>query len=341
MLSLLQKLKSNTFNKNDLIKALSLNTDEASLLFELSDKIRQEYCGEKIQIRGLLEISNICARNCNYCGVRADNKLIKRYKIPIEEIYSLALDMDKQGVKTLVMQAGESKAHNPTDLANLIREIKSHTDMAVSLSLGEHSFETYKLWKEAGADRYLLRHETANKEHYKYLHPDAVLDTRLECLNNLKKLGYQTGVGCMVGSPGQKVEYLAEDLEFIRDFKPHMVGIGPYVMHEHTPFKGEPNGDVFLTLKMLALVRIITKKALLPATTALATIGNEGYKKGLSVGCDVIMVNMTPQKYKELYEIYPGKKCISENTHIILSEIKKLIISCNRQVSADRGNARK
>ena len=238
------------------------------------------------------------------------------------------------------MQGGESKTYNPFDLADLIREIKSNTDMAVTLSLGEHSFETYKLWKEAGANRYLLRHETANKEHYKYLHPDGVLDTRLECLRNLKKLGYQTGVGCMVGSPGQKTEYLAEDLEFIRDFKPEMVGIGPYVMHEHTPFKGEPNGDVFLTLKMLALVRIITKTALMPATTALATIGNEGYKKGLSVGCDVIMINFTPQKYKILYEIYPGKKCISENTDTILSTIKDLIISCNRQVSIDQGHAR-
>ena len=340
MKKLLDKIKSNNYDKNDLIQALSLKEDEASLLFECSNKIREEYCGNAVQIRGLLEISNICSRNCNYCGVRANNIKIKRYKIPTEEIYSLAIDMDKKGIKTLVMQGGESATYPPNELADLIKEIKSNTDMAVTLSLGEHSYETYKLWKEAGADRYLLRHETANSEHYRFLHPDGILETRMECLKKLKTIGYQTGVGCMVGSPGQKLEYLAEDLEFIKSFKPEMVGIGPYIMHEDTPFKGELNGDVFLTLKMLALVRIITKKALMPATTALATIGNEGYKKGLSVGCDVIMINFTPQKYKELYKIYPGKKCISENYDTILAETKNLIISCNRTVSTDKGHAR-
>ena len=303
MTELVKKCYDGKLNKNDYLKALSLKENEASLLFECADNIRKQYCGENVQIRGLLEISNICRRNCNYCGVRANNIKIKRYKMPLDEIYSVALVMDKKGYKTIVMQSGEGNIYNANEFAELIKNIKSNTDMAVTLSLGEHSFEKYKLWKEAGADRYLLRHETANKEHYKYLHPDGVLDTRIECLNNLKKLGYQTGVGGMVGSPKQSFDNLCEDLEFIKNFKPHMVGIGPYIMHKDTPFKNEKNGDVFLTLKMLALVRIIAKNTLMPATTALATIGNEGYKKGLSVGCNVIMINNTPNKYRNLYEI--------------------------------------
>lgn len=338
---LLENLLSEKLNKQDIIGALCLNEHEALPLFELSDIIRKNYCGDSVHIRGLLEISNICRRNCNYCGVRRDNNSVIRYKMPIDEIYKTVLNMNELGYKTVVMQSGESNVYNCDEMADLIRNIKKNTNMAVTLSFGEHPYEYYRKWKEAGADRYLLRHETANKDHYKFLHPDGVLDTRLKCLDYLKKLGYQTGVGCMVGSPGQTLDYLAEDVMFVKQFQPDMVGIGPYIMHNQTPFKGKENGSVFMTLKMLAIVRIITKNALMPATTALASIGNDGFLQGLKVGCDVIMINCTPEKYKKLYEIYPNKHCIKENPQTILSDIKDLIKSAGRKVGGDLGNSKK
>lgn len=336
-MNIIQQFQEN-LNKETLLRALSLNRDEAQVLFEYSNKVREEYCGNLVHIRGLVEINNICKRNCNYCGVRAFNSDLERYKMSFEEIYNTALEIYKNNIKTIVMQGGENNLYSNSEFCDLIKEIKSNTNLAVTLSLGEHSYNTYKKWKEAGADRYLLRHETANREHYKYLHPDGILDTRIECLNNLKELGYQTGCGCMIGSPKQTLENLVEDLEFIKDFKPEMCGVGPYIMHDKTPFKGEKNGDVFLTLKFLALVRIITKNTLMPATTALGSIGNDGYVEGLKVGCNVIMINFTPQKYKELYEIYPNKRCVKENKETIINEIKNIIVDCGRNVSNDRGD---
>ncbi|MBQ0105756.1 MAG: [FeFe] hydrogenase H-cluster radical SAM maturase HydE, partial [Armatimonadetes bacterium] len=310
-------LFSDNLTKEDIISALCLNDHEAISLFELSDNIRKEYCGDDVQIRGLVEISNICSRNCNYCGIRKDNRNVKRYRMSVDDIFSTATEMNRQGYRTIVMQSGESKTYSAEEIAILISRIKENCNMSVTLSLGEHSYNDYKLWKEAGADRYLLRHETANKNHYSFLHPDGKLETRLECLNYLKELGYQVGMGCMVGSPGQTLENLAEDVLLIKKFNPDMIGIGPYIMHKDTPFNGKANGSVFLTLKMLATVRIVSKKALMPATTALASIGNEGFAQGLRVGCDVIMINRTPQKYKCLYEIYPDEHCIAENNDTI------------------------
>lgn len=330
MKDFINKCYENKLNNDDIVKALSFEEDNAKILFDIGNKIREIYCGDTVHIRGLVEISNICGRNCKYCGLRRDNSNLKRYKMPIEEIYDLALKMDQENYKTIVMQSGESEAYNKYDFADLIKSIKKNTSMKVTLSLGEKSFETYELWKRAGADRYLLRHETCDSDHYKYLHNEGTLEERIKSLYNLSKLGYETGCGFMVGSPNQKIEYILKDLNFIKEFKPKMVGIGPYIMHKDTPFAGEKNGNIFLTLKILSLVRIITRNAYMPATTALASVGENGYREGLKVGCNVIMVNNTPEKYKALYEIYPNKKCVSENTNTILHEIKNLIKDCGR-----------
>lgn len=335
-----ENLLNDNLRKEDILSALCSEEYEAQFLFDLSDRIRKEYCGNKVQIRGLLEISNICGRNCRYCGVRRDNKNLPRYKMSLEEIYDTVLEMKDLGYRTAVMQSGESSVYSPFDMADLIRNIKKNTDMAVTLSFGEHSYENYKLWKEAGADRYLLRHETADNGHYAFLHSEGTLKERLECIKNLKDLGYQTGMGFMVGSPGQTLENIADDILLLKKYRPHMIGIGPYISHKETPFAGYENGSVFLTLKCLAIVRTVSKNALMPATTALASAGSDGFGKGLKAGCDVIMINCTPEKYRKLYEIYPNKHCIKENPGTILWEIKNLILSCGREISLDRGDAK-
>lgn len=345
MIDFLEKvLEDDTYvlTRDDIVQVLSLDTSIIMKdLCYVSDIIRQRYCGDDVQIRALLEISNICFRNCNYCGVRRDNTLVNRYKMSIDEILESAYGLSKIGFKTLVMQAGESNAHKSEELAYVIKTIKSNFDMAVTLSLGEHPFEVYKQWKEAGADRYLLRHETANDRLYSYLHPDAVLQTRMDALNSLKELGYQVGAGFMVGSPTQSVSDLADDIEFIRDFQPDMVGIGPFIPHCDTPFKDEKAGGSMDTIRAVALVRIVTKNALLPSTTALATILKDGQKAGLMAGCDVVMINFTPLKYKLLYEIYPDKKCMTEDPNTIIEKTTDMIKSIGRNVSNDRGHSRK
>ena len=213
--------------------------------------------------------------------------------------------------------------------------------MAITLSLGERTYEEYKLWKEAGADRYLLRHEAANRELYEKLHPDSSYDNRIQCLKWLRELGYQTGAGCMVGCPGQTIEHLADDIEFIQNFQPDMVGIGPFISHPQTPYADEKTGTVDLTLKMVALARIVTKDALLPATTAIGSIDEVGREKALEAGADVMMPNYTPLKYRVFYEIYPNKRCINEEPEHCSSCMKARIMSTGRTISEDCGHSKK
>jgi len=335
-------INNGNLSRKEILYGLNLHLQEdMEELKEISNNIREKYCGSDVQIRALLEISNICARNCNYCGVRQSNSKIHRYKMTPEEIINTAINLHKMGFKTIVMQSGESKAYVNKEIAFIIEKIKSLTKIAITLSLGEHSFDTYKMWKEAGADRYLLRHETANEKLYSYLHPDGTLQNRIKCLYDLKELGYQVGAGCMVGSPTQSYEEMADDLEFIRDFKPDMIGIGPFISHEDTPFKEFKVGTLEDTLKMIALARIISRDALLPSTTALASISQNGQKQGLETACDVVMVNFTPLKYKLLYEIYPNKKCMTEDINSIINNTKNMIFSINRTISTDYGHSKK
>jgi len=257
------------------------------------------------------------------------------------EIVDLAVHLYKKDLMTIVLQSGEDPYYTGEMIADIVRRIKARTGMAVTLCVGERPYEDYKLWKEAGADRYLLRHEAANRELYESLHPDSSYDNRINCLRMLRELGYQAGAGCMVGAPGQTVEHLADDIEFYRDFQPDMAGIGPYIPHPDTPLAGSSTGTVQMTLKMVALARIVTRNALLPATTAIGSIEELGREMALQAGADVVMPNYTPLKYREHYEIYPNKRCITEDPEHCHGCMKMRITAVGRTVSTDQGHSRK
>ncbi|MFQ3549033.1 MAG: [FeFe] hydrogenase H-cluster radical SAM maturase HydE [Armatimonadota bacterium] len=334
-------INTGDLNREEILELLKLPSHEVPMLIKAGDEVRRRYCGDEVHIRALVEFSNVCSRNCNYCGLRSHNSKIKRYEMPPEEIVELAVQLDKKGLKTIVLQSGENPHYTAEIIADIIRKIKDKTDMAITLCVGERPYDDYKLWKEAGADRYLLRHETANKEHYEKLHPDSKFEDRMQCLYWLKEIGFQTGVGCMVGSPYQTYDCLADDLEFIKSFEPDMIGIGPYISHPDTPFTGFENGTVEMTLKMVALARIISRTALLPATTAIGSIDELGREKALEAGADVVMPNYTPLKYRENYEIYPNKRCINEDPIHCHGCMQNRILSVGRVVSKEKGHSRK
>ena len=335
-------ITSGDLTRAEIITLLSLESEgDVQRLLDAGDAVRREYCGDDVHIRGLIEFSNCCSRKCNYCGLRAQNPNVKRYRIPLDEIVALAVELANQGMRTVVLQSGEDPYYTGEMIADIVRRIKSQADIAITLSAGERDFADYKLWKEAGADRYLSRHETANPEHYRFMHPDSDLQHRLECANELKKLGFQVGIGCMVGSPGQTIDTMADDIELMRDFQPDMVGIGPFIANEDTPFADYPSGSVQTTLKMVALARIVTRNALLPATTAIGSIDEYGRELALKAGADVVMPNYTPLEYRIHYEIYPNKRCITEDPKLCAGCLKGRITSVGRTVSSGHGHTRK
>lgn len=340
--SLIDKcIATGDLTRDEIVFLLGLEREEdVARLIAAGDAVRRACCGDEVHIRALIEFSNICARNCNYCGLRAANRSVRRYRMSPDEIVDLAVHLNGKGLRTVVLQSGEDPYYTGEIVADTVRGIKSTTDMAITLCLGERPREDYELWKEAGADRYLLRHETANRELYKHLHPDSDFDNRMRCLRWLRELGFQVGAGCMVGSPGQTVEHMADDIEFLRDFRPDMAGIGPYIPHPDTPFAGSEPGTVEMTLKMVALARIVTRVALLPATTAIGSIDEMGREKALEAGADVVMPNYTPLKYRENYEIYPNKRCISEDPEHCHSCMRLRIQAVGRTVSEGHGHAR-
>lgn len=329
-------------SREEILLLLSLD-DEADVraVLNAGDAVRRANCGDAVQIRALVEFSNVCARHCNYCGLRAPNKNVDRYRMAPEEIIELAGELNAKGLKTIVLQSGEDPHYTGEMIASIIRGIKSSTDMAITLCVGERPDGDYRMWKEAGADRYLLRHETASRQLFKQLHPDADYDQRMRCLHVLRELGFQVGAGCMVGCPGQTVEHLADDIEFYRDFQPDMAGIGPYIPHPDTPFAEGETGTLQLTLKMVALTRIVTRNALLPATTAIGSIEELGREMALEAGADVVMPNYTLLKYRVHYEIYPNKRCITEDPSVCDSCMRMRILSVGRTVSTDQGHSRK
>lgn len=269
---LIDKLNKNHILEKEEYLYLIKNRDISSeYLFEKARNTRNKIYGKKIYIRGLIEFTNYCKNNCLYCGIRRDNKNAERYRLSKEDILYCTNMGYNLGFRTFVLQGGEDPYYSDEIMCDIVKNIKEkHPDCAITLSLGERSFDSYKKLKEAGADRYLLRHETATKSHYEKIHPkDMCFDNRIECLNNLKKIGYQVGAGFMVGSPFQTEENLAEELIFLKKLNPEMCGIGPFVSHKDTPFKNEKNGTVELTLFMLGLIRLTLPNVLLPATTAL------------------------------------------------------------------------
>ncbi len=326
----------------EIIELLSLQ-DEADIdrLIATASAVRQELCGDDVHVRGLIEFSNVCRKSCNYCGLRAPNSKVTRYRMSPDEIVETALNLAKKDIHTVVLQSGEDPHYSGEMIADIVRRIKAGADMAITLCVGERPYEDYKLWKEAGADRYLLRHETASRELFKKLHPDTDFDARMQCLRWLRELGYQTGAGCMVGMPGQTIENMADDIEFFRDFQPDMAGIGPFIPHPETPYAECPTGTVQMTLKMVALARIVTRDALLPATTAIGSIEELGREMALEAGADVVMPNYTPLKYRENYEIYPNKRCISEDPELCHGCMRMRIESIGRVVSTTAGHSRK
>ncbi len=319
--------KVNDASDEDLIWLIdNIDLDGRKYLFEKARKLREKYYGKKVYLRGLIEFTNYCKRECRYCGINAYNKKAVRYRLSKEEILASCEKGNKLGYKTFVLQGGEDPYFKDEIMLDLVKEIKSRfSDSALTLSIGERSFESYKKLRQAGADRFLLRHESANEKIYKTLHPKSEFSSRKKCLENLKKLSYQTGAGFMVGLPEYKSSDYVKDLRFIKTLQPEMVGIGPYLSHKDTSMKDCKSGDLETTLLMLALVRLLLPKVLLPATTALSTVSKEGRKAGLDVGCNVIMPNLSPQKYRKEYSLYNNKKSSgSESAQELLLIIREI-----------------
>ncbi|MBR0141536.1 MAG: [Ruminococcus sp.] len=342
MLSLVEKLyETHDLTDEELINLIKSEDSEVSeFLREKADETRQKYYGKKVFLRGLIEISSFCKNNCLYCGIRRDNKNAERYRLSREDILSCCENGYELGFRTFVMQGGEDAYYNDEFMCGIIREIKNkYPDCAVTLSLGERSNQSYKRMKEAGADRYLLRHETADVELYKKLHPNNMsLENRKKCLFNLKKLGYQVGAGFMVGAPFQTVENLVSDLRFMQHLQPQMIGIGPFIPHHDTPFKDEKQGTLELTLRLLGIIRLMFPKILLPATTALGTISPTGREMGLKTGCNVIMPNLSPVKFRKKYELYDNKICTGEEAAECKGCLQRRVQSAGYEIVSEKGD---
>ncbi len=300
-------------------------------LYEKAREKRSNYYSNDVYLRGLIEISNYCKKNCFYCGIRGGNKDVVRYRLTKEQILNCAKKSYEKGIRTIVMQSGEDITFTDEILCDIVRSIKEqYPDVAITLSIGERSKDSYKKLFEAGANRYLLRHETASSEHYSKLHPTEKLEDRLICLQNLKEIGFQVGCGFMVGSPHQTVSSLAKDMMLLQKFRPHMVGIGPFLPHHSTPFKDEKPGSAEMTLFMVALARITLPKALIPATTALGTVASDGWERGMLAGANVIMPSLTPDEIKGNYLLYDNKNGTGvdeiEDIKIRMSKIDHLVV---------------
>lgn len=314
---------------------------ELQEIFEFADQARKQFMGEGILLRGLVEFSNHCRNSCFYCGLNKNNQELERYRLGKEEILSCVEKLNSCGIKTVVLQSGEEDGLDPLWLKSVIEAIKAEFEIAITLSVGERTKEEYKIWKDAGANRYLLKIETSNKELYGSLHSGMSFENRLRCLRDLRALGYQVGCGNMIGLKGQTVKTLAEDILFFKENNFDMIGIGPFIPHPQTRLASQKKGEVELTLKVLALTRIVTKNAHLPATTALGSLEEDFRIKGLKAGANVLMPNFTPLKYKKLYEIYPGKRCISEPVGACAFCMEELAHSVGRYIDYSRGDSLK
>ncbi len=309
-------------------------------LSKRADAVRREHYSNKIYIRGLIEISNFCKNNCLYCGIRRDNKNIDRYRLSKAEILDCCDIGYSLGFRTFVMQSGEDNALTDEFLVDIISSIKAEfPDVAVTLSLGERSYESFKKLYNAGADRYLLRHEAAEEKLYSSLHPsDMSLKNRMECLFNLKKIGYQTGSGFMVGAPEQSLSDIIKDIRFLQKLNPEMIGIGPFIPHKDTPFSWSPAGAIDLTLKLISIFRLIFPSVLLPATTALATLSPDGRKRAIESGANVIMPNLSPEAVRDLYSLYDNKLSSGSEAAEEIEKLKSDMEKIGYRIVTDRGD---
>ena len=290
-------------SKSEIIEILK--SSDTSIL-KKADDVRKKYVGDGIHLRGLIEFSNVCKRNCLYCGLQCSNRNVERYRLSKSEILDIAKKGVEEGFKTIVLQSGEDDFFSVGMLCEIISEIKN-LNVALTLSIGEKSFEEYKAYKDAGADRYLLRIETTDENLYTKMHPNADFQNRKRCLYNLKELGYETGTGCLVGLPRQSIESLADDILFFKELDADMVGIGPFIPHCQTPLKNEQAGDLDLAVKVMAITRVMLPDINIPATTAMESLRADGRLLALQSGANVVMPNLTDDFHKKMYEIYPNK----------------------------------
>ncbi|MBO5361268.1 MAG: [FeFe] hydrogenase H-cluster radical SAM maturase HydE [Clostridia bacterium] len=345
LIQLTKKLiKNRTLTEEEYAYIVAHRSNEsATLLRQAADNVRREYYGTDVYIRGLIEISNICKNNCLYCGIRAGNKNCQRYRLTVQQILGCCDEGYSLGFRTFVLQGGEDGFFTDEILCEVIAEIKRrYPDCAVTLSLGERSRESYQRLFDAGADRYLLRHETADDEHYSLLHPsDMTLANRMKCLEILKDIGYQVGCGFMVGSPYQTDETIAKDLKFIENFQPDMCGIGPFIPHKDTPFADYEQGTLELTCYLLSIVRLICPRVLLPATTALGTIDPQGREKGVLSGANVVMPNLSPEDVRDKYSLYNGKLSSGAEAASNKAELARRMKNIGYRVVSSRGDVNK
>ena len=316
------------------------NTETDLYARRLARGVRQKIYGDQVYIRGLIEFTSYCRNDCYYCGLRRSNHAAQRYRLTEEDILSCCQQGYELGFRTFVLQGGEDGYFTGERLAGLVRHIKKqYPDCALTLSVGERTEEEYRAFRKAGADRYLLRHETADETHYRILHPEPLsLQHRKDCLRTLKKLGFQTGAGFMVGSPGQTAETLAEDFLFLKELDPEMVGIGPFISHKDTPFRSREDGTLEDTLFYLALVRLMLPRALLPATTALGTIAPDGRELGILSGANVVMPNLSPLSVRKKYMLYDGKISTGDEAAEGIKNLKKRMETIGCQIVTDRGD---
>ena len=316
------------------------NAELAEYLFALAREERHHYYDHDVYVRGLIEFTNYCKNDCLYCGIRKSNSNAKRYRLSAEDILSCCKTGYELGFRTFVLQGGEDGFYTDEKLIHIISRIKElYPDCALTLSIGEKSRESYQAYYDAGADRYLLRHETANAAHYAKLHPASLsAANRQQCLWDLKDIGYQVGTGFMVGSPGQTWEHLAEDLVFLQELQPQMVGIGPFIPHHDTRFANEKAGSVELTLKLLSVIRLLLPKVLLPATTALGTLDPLGREKGLCAGANVVMPNLSPVENRKQYELYDNKICTGDEAAKCKNCLSARVRSAGYELVENRGD---
>lgn len=312
-------------------------------LFAAADNVRREYYGTDVYIRGLIEFTNYCRNNCYYCGIRRDNAKVDRYRLSKAEILSCCREGYALGFRTFVLQGGEDMFYTDEMLCDMVAQIRQgYPDCAITLSVGEKSRESYQAYYDAGAERYLLRHETATDSHYKSLHPTTMLlSNRKQCLFDLKEIGYQVGAGFMVGSPGQTTEHLVSDIRFLQELMPDMIGIGPFIAHGETPFSKEKNGTLALTLRMLAILRLLFPYALIPATTALGTIHPKGRELGLQAGANVVMPNLSPVAVRKKYELYDNKICTGEEAAECRGCLAQRVKAAGYQIVTSRGDVKR
>jgi iron-only hydrogenase maturation rSAM protein HydE len=336
VLDLIRKAEeTHILNKDEIIRLLEDDSCSENL-FNAADRTRKKYVGDEVHLRGLIEFSNMCKRNCLYCGLRASNSNVKRYRLTPDEIIELAKKAVDYGYKTIVMQSGEDEYYTLDIMKYIISNIKK-LDVALTLSIGEKSIEEYKAYKDAGADRYLIRIETTDRKLYEDMDPGMSHDERIRCLNDLKTLGYEVGTGCLVGLPDQTIESLASDILFFKEIEADMIGIGPFIPNEDTPLKDAKGGDFTLSLKVMAITRLLMPDINIPATTAMESLDKNGRIIALKSGANVVMPNVTEGEYRKLYALYPGKICTGDTPAHCRGCITGKIKSIDRIVSEAKG----